>query len=128
MMRQEHHGKELTNEVLVKLRTKKSTKEDVLEILGTPSSISAFNDDIWYYISLKKKGVSVLKPKITEQIVIELKFKNNLLMQVKKYNADQVPSFKFNKQKTKVEGSDPSALKDFVRNLGRYNKDPKRNN
>ena len=124
MIRQEHHGKELTKEALNKLKINKSTKEEVLDILGTPSSISTFNNNIWYYISLKKKGVSILNPKITDQVVIEIRFKNEILVRLKKYTNDELSSFKFNKQKTEVKGNESGVLKDFVRNLGRYNKDP----
>jgi outer membrane protein assembly factor BamE (lipoprotein component of BamABCDE complex) len=126
MIREEYHGKEFTNEVLNKLKIKKFTKEDVIDLLGNPSSSSIFDDDIWYYISLKKRGASLLKPKITDQKVVQLKFKNNILIEIKKYKGDKAKSFKFNKKKTKVEGTEHTILKDFTRNLGRYNKAPQK--
>ena len=98
MIREEYHGKEFTNEVLNKLKIKKFTKEDVIDLLGNPSSSSIFDDDIWYYISLKKRGASLLKPKITDQKVVQLKFKNNILIEIKKYKGDKAKSFKFNKK------------------------------
>jgi len=122
MIREEHHGKELDNKILAKLRVNASTKEEVIELLGHPSSSSTFDDNIWYYISLKKQGVSVLKPNITDQTVVKLKFKNNILVELKKHKPGQDKSFKFNKKQTRVEGNEHTVIKDFIHNLGRYNK------
>jgi len=126
MIREEHHGKELTDNALSKLEVNKSTKEDVIELFGNPSTSSTFDDNTWYYMSLEKKGVSFLKPNITNQRSVRLRFKNNLLIEIKKFNGNENKSFKFNKKETQVNGNDRTVLKDFVRNLGRYNKDPQK--
>jgi outer membrane protein assembly factor BamE (lipoprotein component of BamABCDE complex) len=123
MIREEHRGKPLSDEALNKLQINKSTKEQVIDILGTPSCSSTFDDNLWYYMSLKKKGVSVLKPGITDQKVVQLRFKDNRLVEIKTYNGgDKAKSFKFNQEKTKVEGHEQTVLKEFTRNIGRYNK------
>jgi outer membrane protein assembly factor BamE (lipoprotein component of BamABCDE complex) len=122
MVRHEYRGKELVIESVNKLKVNKSTKGDVMAILGTPSSSSSFDDNTWYYISLKKKGISVLNPKITERKIVRLKFRNNILAEIKTYEGAEVGSIAFNKDKTKVAGAELTVLKEFTRNLGRYNK------
>ena len=128
MIREEHHGRELSDKALSELKVNESTKEEAIELLGNPSDSSTFDDDIWYYISLKKQGVSVLKPNITNQTVIELKFKDDVLIGIKKYKGDKFKNFKFNKKETQVKGNKHTILKDFIHNLGRYNKEPKKRN
>ena len=126
MIREERHGKALTKDVLNKLKINKTTKEDVIELFGNPSSSSTFDNNTWYYMSLQKKGTSILKPKITDQEVIQLKFKNNILIEIKRYKNDKSVSFRFNENKTKVEGSEQyTILRDFTRNFGRYSKTSK---
>src|SRR5271169_130718 len=38
---------------LAEIQPGTTTKEQVVKVLGTPSSASTFNDDTWYYISRK---------------------------------------------------------------------------
>ena len=125
MIREEHHGREIPDKILRELKVNESTKEEVLELLGNPSSSSTFDDNTWYYISLKKQGVSMFKSKITDQTVIRLKFKKNILIEMKKYKKDKSKDFKFSKKETQVKGDKHTVLKDFIHNLGRYNKEPK---
>jgi len=124
MIREEYHGREVSAELLLQLKINKSTKEEVVELLGNPSSVSTFDDNIWYYLSLTKKGVSVFKPDITSQKSVQLRFKNDMLIDIKTYEDGKARSFDFNKQETKVEGNNHTAVQDFFHNLGRYNKEP----
>ena len=122
MVREEHRGKDLSDETLSELKVKKTTKEQAMDILGTPSGSSTFDSNTWHYMSLKKNGVSVLRPSITYQKVVQLKFKNDILIELKVYKGDQARVNNFSKESTKVEGSDQSVIGEFARNLGRYNK------
>ncbi len=51
-----------------------TTKEQVVKILGTPSSASTFNDDTWYYISRRTKQVAFLSPTVLDQQVYIVDF------------------------------------------------------
>ena len=122
MIREEHRGKALSDDTLSQLKVNKSTKEQVMDLLGTPSGSSCFDSNTWHYMSLKKHGMSVLRPSITDQKVVQLKFKNDILTDIKIYKGDEARSRSFSKEKTQVEGHDQTVLKEFSRNLGRYNK------
>jgi outer membrane protein assembly factor BamE (lipoprotein component of BamABCDE complex) len=51
-----------------------TTKEQVVKILGSPSSESTFDDDTWYYISRKTKQVAFLSPEVLDQQVYVIDF------------------------------------------------------
>lgn len=52
-----------------------SSREQVLLSLGTPSSTATFDNEVFYYISQKRKrSAAFLKPKIIEQSVLAVYF------------------------------------------------------
>ena len=50
------------------------SREDVADILGSPSSASAFGDDTWYYISKRTETLAFLAPKVTESNILVIQF------------------------------------------------------
>jgi outer membrane protein assembly factor BamE (lipoprotein component of BamABCDE complex) len=51
-----------------------TTKEQVVRILGTPSSASTFDDDVWYYISRRTKQIAFFSPTVLDQQVYIVDF------------------------------------------------------
>ena len=51
-----------------------TTKQQVVKILGSPSSASTFDDDVWYYISRKVKQVAFFSPTVLDQQVFIVDF------------------------------------------------------
>jgi len=59
---------------LAQIQPGATTKEQVVKILGTPSSASTFDDDVWYYISRKTKQVAFFSPTVLDQQVYIVDF------------------------------------------------------
>ena len=57
----ESHGNNLINITNSKLIVNKTNKNDIINLLGPPSSKSSFNDNIWIYIETKKQSTSLFK-------------------------------------------------------------------
>ena len=58
----------------------KTNKNDVVNLLGPPSTKSSFDDNLWLYIERKKVNQSIFKlgiKKINTNNVLVLKFSNN---------------------------------------------------
>jgi len=51
-----------------------TTREQVTQLLGTPSSTGVFNDRNWYYISRRTSQVSFLDPDVLDQQVFIVNF------------------------------------------------------
>ena len=61
------HGHQVEPESIALIQKGKTTKEEVAEILGTPASVSTFQDNKWYYISEKtERQVSFMKPTVID--------------------------------------------------------------
>ena len=56
-----NHGISLIDEKSKKLIINQSNKNDILKIMGPPSTKSEFNENIWIYIERKKISSSIFK-------------------------------------------------------------------
>ena len=59
---------------LATIRPGATTKDEVVKILGTPSSIGVFNDKSWYYISRRTEQLAFLDPDVLDQQVYIVDF------------------------------------------------------
>src|SRR5690349_7204336 len=57
-----------------KLEAGTQSREDVIRLVGSPTSVATFNPNVWYYITQKQETFAFLKPEITEQKVMQLNF------------------------------------------------------
>ena len=99
------------------------TKEQVVKILGTPSSMGVFNDNAWYYISRKTARVSFFQPDVLDQQVFTINFDNNGVvrdMGHKTYadarEIEPAPGA------TPAPGRELTFLEQIIGNVGRFNK------
>jgi len=70
-----------------KISINKSNKNDVINIIGPPSSISEFDNNKWFYIERKKTNQSLFKlglKKINKNNILILSFDNRSILKEKK--------------------------------------------
>ena len=53
------HGVPYLNEKQAKLQINKSNKNDIVDLLGPPSTKGSFDNDLWIYIERKKTGTKI---------------------------------------------------------------------
>ncbi len=98
------HGSPALELKVDKILVNKSNKNDVLNILGKPSTKSFFNDNIWVYINREKENQSVFKlgkSKIKTNNVLEISFNNYGIVETKKlYNINDMNKIKISKDIT----------------------------
>ncbi len=83
-------GNALDAERIAQIQPGVQTRAEVLEILGTPSSVAAFDKRNWYYISSKTQRLAFFKPDRVEQQVILVKFDDSgKVSEVKRYDLEQ---------------------------------------
>lgn len=63
-----------TPEQLGQIKPGVTDKATVTRIIGSPSSVAAFDNDTWYYISQKTKAVAFFKPEVIDQEVVAIDF------------------------------------------------------
>ena len=70
-----------------KITINKTNKNDILKIIGPPSSTSTFNDNKWFYIQSKKTNQSLFKlgiKKIEKNSILIVTFNNKGILSEKK--------------------------------------------
>ena len=102
-----YHGSKLLESKYSKIQVNITNKNDLINLIGQPSTKSDFNKNIWFYFERLKSNQSLLKlgtQKIEKNnvLVVELNEKG-LLKNKKLYNLDNMNDLKFLKDVTNKE-------------------------
>ena len=96
------------------------TEEDVLALLGTPSTVSTFDDQKWYYIGHKSTQFAFQRPEVLERSVLVLSFDDTGYVSEKRlYSLADGREITPIARVTPTEGRDFSILQQLLGNLGR---------
>lgn len=96
------------------------TEEDVLALLGTPSTVSTFDDQKWYYIGQKSTQFAFQHPEILERSVLVVSFDNTGYVSNKQiYSLEDGRNITPVARQTPTEGRDFSIMQQLLGNLGR---------
>ena len=114
-------GNKPTEERLAEIVPHEVNARDVAEILGTPSTFSAFNGETWYYINEKVEYYSFLEPKIIHREVVAVHFdKEGLVDTVQVEENQNLSKLKFVERQTPTAGNELSFFEQIFGNLGRF--------
>ena len=90
-----------------KITVNKTNKNDILNIIGPPSSVSSFDNNKWFYIQRMKTNQSLLKlgvKKINKNNILIVKFDNKGILNYKKIlNVKDMNDIKYTKDITEKE-------------------------
>lgn len=102
---------------------KGSSRDDVLALLGTPSSYSSFGPETWYYISQRKETMGFMRPKTVEQEVLALHFdEGGEVQEVEHYGLQDGVKVAVTKDVTPTEGHSMGVMEQLLGNFGKFNK------
>ena len=125
-----YHGVAFLEKKQQALLINKSNKNDIIKILGSPSTKSILENDIWIYIENRKSKSSLFK--LGKEIVISNNVlvveidKKGILKNKKFYNIDDQNKIIFNENKTLMSDKD-SFIYGVVSSLRQKIDSPKRN-
>ena len=106
-----HHGVPFLEKKQAKLTVNKSNKNDIKKILGSPSTTSKFDNDVWIYIE-RKQTQSKLKNLGKMKI-----FKNDvLILEIDSYGVLKKKDFYNKKDMEKIEIVEATTEAGFKRN------------
>ena len=96
----------------------KSNKNDVIKVLGEPSTKSNFDNNVWFYIEQKKQNKSIVKlgkQYIEENNVLTIYFDNKGIVSKKKFlNKNDLKQIEFAKKETKPIYNNNSFMYEFL--------------
>ena len=123
-----HHGVPFLEKKQSSLMISKTNKNDILKILGNPSTKSKFDNDIWIYIERKQtqsKLTNLGKMKIYKNDVLVLEIdKFGILKKKEFYNKDDMKNIKIVKDTTETGFKRNSFVYDFMSSMRQKINDP----
>lgn len=120
------HGHEVDPDQLAKIEVGVTTKEQVAEILGTPSSVSTFGSKTWIYMSDKTQTRAFFTPTVLQSNITRFEFdaqgKVQLIDSLTEKDRQVVAHIH---RSTPTAGHTFGVLEQIFGNFGRFNgKDP----
>jgi len=104
-----------------KLEIGSQSREDVIRLIGSPSTVATFNPNTWYYISQKQETWAFLKPVMLEQNVLQLGFnESGRLTTMKKYDLTDGKDIEMVSRITPTAGKELTVLEQIMGNVGRF--------
>ena len=123
-----HHGVHNLEKKQTKLKVNFSNKNDVISIMGPPSTKSTFDQDVYIYLERKTSSAKLSKlgkKKLLMNNVLVLEIdKKGLLVSKKFYNKDDMNKINFDEAQTSIEYSKRTFLYNFFSTLRQKIDDP----
>ena len=123
-----HHGVPFLDKKQKQLIIDQSTSNDIRKILGTPSTQSKFNNDIWIYIERKQTQSRLRnlgRMKIFKNDVLVLEIDNYGILKKKEfYNMEDMKKIKVVQETTEASFSRNSFIYDFMSSMRQKINDP----
>ena len=123
-----HHGVNFLEKKQEKLILNTTNKNDIVKILGPPSTKSTFDNDVWIFIERKtttKKLFKLARKKILVNNVLVLEIDSyGLLVKKEFYNMEKMNDLDFSKRTTESKYTKKSFVYDFMSSMRQKLNDP----
>jgi outer membrane protein assembly factor BamE (lipoprotein component of BamABCDE complex) len=119
----EQRGNLPEQEKIAEIHPGSTTKDEVIKILGSPSSVSIFNEKSWYYISRRTGQIAFFDPNVIDQQVYIVNFDDQgIVKAVDHKSLDDGKEITPVARATPAPGRELSFLEQLIGNLGKFNK------
>ena len=124
----QHHGVHNLEKKQAKLKINESNKNDIIELIGPPSTKSTFDNDIFIYIEKKTSNSKLMrlgKKKLIKNDILVLEIDNNGILLTKNfYNKNDMNKINFDENITGMNYSKRSFILDFLSSVRQKIDDP----
>ena len=125
---EKHHGAHFLDKKQEKLTVNQSNKNDILKLLGSPSTESTFDNDLWIYIERRTDNSSLAKfgsERIVVNNVLLLEINSMGLLETKEFlDLTNMQDLKFAKQITENQYRKKTFVYDFLSSIRQKINDP----
>lgn len=98
-------------------------KDDVVRKIGSPTTISTFDENTWYYMGQKTKKKGIMDPKVVDEKIVIVTFAaadgKVLTVSEQKNGRQSIPIVQ---RTTPVSGNDFTFIQQMLGNVGKFNK------
>ena len=123
-----HNGVHFLEKKQTKLTVQTSNKNDIIQLLGPPSTKSTFDNDLWIYIERKSNQSSIIKlgkEKLITNNVLLLEINSRGLLKTKEFtDITKMQEVKFSTLTTDSQYKKKTFLYDFLSSMRQKINDP----
>ena len=98
-------------------------KDDVIRKIGSPTTVSTFDDNTWYYMGQKTKKKGIMDSKVVDEKIVVVTFDvadgKVLAVKEQKNGREEIPIVQ---RTTPVSGNDFTFIQQMLGNVGKFNK------
>ena len=124
----QHHGVHNLEKKQTKLKINSSNKNDIIKIIGPPSTKNSFDNEVYIYIERKtssSKLTKLGKKTLLKNNVLVLEIDNKgILLSKKFYDINDMNELNFNESQTDINYSKRSFIYSFLSSLRQKIDDP----
>jgi outer membrane protein assembly factor BamE (lipoprotein component of BamABCDE complex) len=118
----DQRGNKPDEEQVVLINPGVDDKNRVAELIGTPSTISTFDDRTWYYISKRTETTAFFDPDVVDQEILAISFdEQGVVDNMRIYGPEDGRTIAYVDRTTPTEGNELSFIQQLLGNLGRFN-------
>ena len=116
------HCKRIGTDLLDKIVPGSTQKEQVLSILGAPSTENDFGNKAWFYIASNNKQTALFGDKLVSRSIIKIMFNDkNTVTKITTLTEKDQNTVEHNQEKTPTAGQEIGILQQLLGNVGRFN-------
>jgi outer membrane protein assembly factor BamE (lipoprotein component of BamABCDE complex) len=117
-----NHGYRLDEAALAQIEPGRTTRDEILQLLGSPSTLTTFDDSVWYYVSQRTERMSFYQEDVVNRDVVSVTFDElGTVAQIDRHGLEQGHEVSLVERETPTAGSELTALEQFIGNIGRFN-------
>ena len=120
------HGDQLDADRLAQVRPGVHSRDDVAQLIGSPSSTSMFDGENWYYISDIVETRSIFDREVTERQVVTIRFDpQGIVREVDLFGLERGREVDLVERETPSFGESLTFVDQIIGNFGRFNREEK---
>jgi outer membrane protein assembly factor BamE (lipoprotein component of BamABCDE complex) len=117
-----NHGYRFDEAALAQVEPGRTTRDEVQQLLGSPSSIATFDGAVWYYVSQRTERMSFYQEDVVNQDVVSFTFDDfGTVRSVDRHGLERAHEVSMVDRETPTSGSELNAFEQFIGNIGRFN-------
>jgi outer membrane protein assembly factor BamE (lipoprotein component of BamABCDE complex) len=119
------HGHALSESDLAQIRPGVTSREEVLRVLGSPSTVGTFEKERWFYVSQRNEVMSFYKADVTQQDVVRIDFDaSGIVSDVRMHGLEMAQAVEPDSNQTRTLGNELGLVQQLLGNIGRFNTSP----
>ena len=117
-----NRGNEVTAEQVSAIEVGTHGRQQILSMLGSPSSTSSFGEETWYYIFERTESTAFLEQEVRDRTILTIRFdEEGAVKEAKTAGLEQAQEMSPVERETPTAGNRLSFFEQMIANIGRFN-------